>query len=83
MLSSYFHDELIFLCEPDKMAKNVVDGILKNLDNIHASRMEALFASVLYFLPRKIKTCMMRSMVKGEKRDEYIKMRLKNCKLID
>ena len=83
MMSTYVHDKYMLFCEADKLAETVVDGILKHCDNIHASKIETLLANLLFYLPRGLKTMIMRSMVKSSKRDEYVKMRLKNCNLID
>jgi len=82
-MSTYFNCEYLFFCEADKVAETVVDGILNDRENIHASRVESLTANYLFYLPRRLKTLVMRSFVKSSKRDEYINMRLKNCKLID
>ncbi|XP_070501823.1 uncharacterized oxidoreductase SSP0419-like [Chironomus tepperi] len=83
MISTYFHDEYMLFCEADKLAETVVDGILKNDLNIHASRAETLIGNLIYYLPRSIKKLVMRSVLKSDKRDEYLQMRLKNCKLLD
>lgn len=83
MISTYFHYKYLLFCEADKLANTVVDGILKNRHIIHASRAESLIANFLFYLPRRLKTLLMRNLVKSSKRDQYIKMRLKSCKLID
>ena len=83
MMSTYFHDKYMLFCEADKLAETVVDGMLKNCDNIHASRIETLLINLTFYLPRKIKTFALKSILKSSKRDDYIKMRLMNCKLIE
>ncbi|KAL7013709.1 hypothetical protein ACKWTF_015540 [Chironomus riparius] len=81
MVSTYLNEKYMMFCEAEKLAETVVDGILKNRDNIHESRIKSLLASLLFYMPTKSKTFFMKKLIKRSKRDELIKMKLMKCQL--
>ncbi|XP_070501575.1 uncharacterized oxidoreductase YoxD-like [Chironomus tepperi] len=82
-VTNNFNNFLLSLCEPEKVADTVVDGIMKDDENIYASIIEAFFAALVYFFPRNVKNIFFHNLFKSDKRDEYVKMRLKSCKLLN
>ena len=82
-VTSNFKDFFLSFCEPEKVADTVVDGIRKDDENIYASYFEAFFAALVYYFPRNVKNLFFQNMFKKDKRDEYVRMRLKSCKLLN
>ena len=82
-VTSNFRDFFLSMCEPEKVADTVVNGIQRDEENIYASIIEAFFASLVYVFPRNMKNIFFQNSFKKDKRDEYVNMRLKNCKLLN
>jgi len=80
---SKFHDYLINPSEPELVAEKIVDGILKNYENVHVSKHEIFSAWICNTLPREVKTQCFKNAMKIETRDEFFKTKLKQCKLLE
>ena len=82
-VTNNFKDFFLSMCEPEKVADSVVNGIRRDEENIYASNIEAFFAALVYVFPRNVKNVFFHNLFKKDKRDEYVKMRLGNCKLLN
>ncbi|XP_070501820.1 uncharacterized oxidoreductase SSP0419-like [Chironomus tepperi] len=79
---SNFQDCLVRANESEFVADKIVDGILKDFKTVYVSMYEKIYSRVFNSLPSEIKDQCFKSAMKSDKRDQFIKMKLKQCKLI-
>ncbi|KAL7015281.1 hypothetical protein ACKWTF_016378 [Chironomus riparius] len=83
LVFSNFHDYLITVSEPDFVAEKIIDGVLKNYENIFVSKFEMFQCWLLNSLPREVKTQCIKGSMPTNQRDKYLKMKLQQCKLLE
>ena len=80
---SSFDENLVSANKPDFVADRIIDGVLKNLENVYVTNFEKFSSWLFNSLPRKVKTQCFKNAMPTEKRDKFIQMKLKECKLIE
>jgi short-subunit dehydrogenase len=79
---SNFNNYILNSNEPDFVADRIIDGVLKDCENVYVSKFEIFISWLFNLLPTDVKNVSFKNIIKNERREQYMKMRLKQCKLI-